>query len=551
MLCVAAMAAMLAWAAGGTKASTSTKVAADVIYYAQRVYDGSITVSAAVAEGCEAMGKVTGGETAKVGKKVSLKATANKGFVFAGWHDVIEGDWFYGAEDYRNPKLSYVMTDSDVELLAVFVPLAEDYWLDLYIEGEPISENASDNVFYVDGEVEVALEIDSLSLPKASVSGLPKGLKFDAKTNTITGTPTAPGLYEVTVKLTNQSIKKAIVRRFTIEVSNLRGANDYFVDGLYNGYGDRYSLSVGISNVEEFLPNLELWSGDAKLAVSGLPSGLKYEASTGQITGCATKAGAYTVTLTVTDGKEKYVSTITIEVEALPDWMVGTFRGSVEAYGWDWADVCSFEVKVTSQGGVSAKLIEPNPAWGSVSLKTYGLAKISDGEYGFVIWDGNFEDGEEGSIGEVWINRGDNGLGYLYAEEFGIDEDEDEFEAFWCGYQDVYSLTSSIIPKPVFKTDRKLYFDIDEDGGAQLTFGDKGVVTVFEPGVIWGKSQLLPMEYDNYSGVVTASLWVMGYDEWEDCTFGAELILSIPVSENGIANASEIVIEEVLPGPNW
>ena len=59
------------------------------------------------------------------------------------------------------------------------------------------------------------------------------------------------------------------------------------------------------------------------------------------------------------------------------------------------------------------------------------------------------------------------------------------------------------------------------------------------------------MEYDNYSGVVTASLWVMGYDEWEDCTFGAELILSIPVSENGIANASEIVIEEVLPGPNW
>ena len=38
-------------------------------------------VSAVVADGCEAMGKVTGGKTAKAGTKVTLEATANKGYV--------------------------------------------------------------------------------------------------------------------------------------------------------------------------------------------------------------------------------------------------------------------------------------------------------------------------------------------------------------------------------------------------------------------------------------------------------------------------------------
>ena len=129
-------------------------------------------------------------------------------------------------------------------------------------------------------------------------------------------------------------VKKAIEKKFTISVSNLTGANDYFIDGLYNGVGEKYSISVGVSNIEEFLPSLALNPGMAKLAVSGLPAGLKYDAANGKITGVATKSGTYTVTLTVTDGKAKYVSTITVEIKSLPNWVVGMFEGCFNESGW-------------------------------------------------------------------------------------------------------------------------------------------------------------------------------------------------------------------------
>ena len=84
-----------------------------------------------------------------------------------------------------------------------------------------------------------------------------------------------------------------------------------------------------------------------------------------------------------------------------------------------------------------------------------------------------------------------------------------------------------------------------------MIFGANGSVSVSEPGVVWGKSNLLPLEYDADTGVVVASLWLMGYDNGEDVTFGAEFILSIPVSKDGTAKASEIIIKDVVPGPNW
>jgi hypothetical protein len=85
---------------------------------------------------------------------------------------------------------------------------------------------------------------------------------------------------------------------------------------------------------------------------------------TGIVSGMPIKTGVYTVTIITDfyDGEYAVEDTVMMTVDALPSWDVGTFRGSVETYGLWWSDACGFEVKVAANGGLSAKLIEPNPA---------------------------------------------------------------------------------------------------------------------------------------------------------------------------------------------
>jgi hypothetical protein len=239
-------------------------------------------------------------------------------------------------------------------------------------------------------EVLIPIAIETQSGVK-SVKGskLPTGLKVKKDKATgewfVTGKPKKKGSWNATITVTAKSgaVEKLPVA-VTVEDKGdivLPSANHYFREPLKNGKGEKYVVSVGISNVEDFLPNLKLTKGS--LNVSGLPEGLKYDAKNGKITGVATKSGTYTVTLTVTDGKAKYVSTITIEVEALPDWVVGTFEGYCHEYGWydmgrkdsnktldtglqlgdalpgghDYETIGSFFVEVEDGGEVSCKFV--------------------------------------------------------------------------------------------------------------------------------------------------------------------------------------------------
>ena len=81
---------------------------------------------------------------------------------------------------------------------AEFIPVEDDTEPELDV----------DDVYNVSGAFDLTLKIESRSLPMVTLSGLPSGLKFDKKTNRISGTAKKPGTYTVTAKLANASVKR-------------------------------------------------------------------------------------------------------------------------------------------------------------------------------------------------------------------------------------------------------------------------------------------------------------------------------------------------------
>ena len=372
---------------GGTKVSATTKVTGDVTYYAQWVYDGSATVSANVFNDCKDMGKVTGGKMAKAGTKVTLKATANKGYVFAGWFEYNEdGDHVpcdSSETDYRNPSYAYTVGEDDKTFYAMFKPAEDDDVLMLLVNDgtedswiDPDEEELE--TFTVEGEQHLKLTVLSASLPKVSVKGLPSGMKFTGKpvykkgskteieypANTIYGTPTKPGVYKVSVSLTNASIKKAIVCEFEIFVPN-------FVSDAFPGLSpdpDEYCFEAG-TGISSWSIDCAASSDDWKVTVSGLPAGLKWDAGEQGIVGVPTKPGVYTVTFTAKRGKETEVATITMNIEALPAAAYGSFNGFVTREDGLFNKVGSFQMTVSDVGKISAKVVT---AAGSYSYSATG-----------------------------------------------------------------------------------------------------------------------------------------------------------------------------------
>ncbi|MBR6733909.1 MAG: putative Ig domain-containing protein [Kiritimatiellae bacterium] len=144
-------------------------------------------------------GKVTTPKTWKVGQKVTWKATADKGSVFARWEGPLVDSLNLTKNERRNPSLAFaVPEDFETNMVtAVFLPIDDDglYSLGITQAEFDLKETVSD-VWVTD---------DSQSYVTATASGLPTGLKFNAKTLQITGAPTKGGVYWVQIKAKNAS----------------------------------------------------------------------------------------------------------------------------------------------------------------------------------------------------------------------------------------------------------------------------------------------------------------------------------------------------------
>ena len=195
--------------------------------------------------------------------------------------------------------------------------------------------------------------VNSISLPKIAVSGLPTGLKFDAKAMTISGKATKPGVYMVEVTATNASAtgETAVVKTFTLIVPNFSCDALPNLDPAIDAYVFGAGLAFDSSSVDCGAAD-DGW----KVAASGLPAGLKFDAKSGTITGVATKEGVYTVTFTATKGKEKQTATITLNIAALSDNAVGTFNGFVKAEDGE-ENAGTFQLTTTDAGKLTAKVV--------------------------------------------------------------------------------------------------------------------------------------------------------------------------------------------------
>ena len=292
---------------GGMKVASLPCVTTSEKFYAHWEEEGSVvssddtftvTFNANGGSVKEAKRTVAGGST--VG---NLPKPTRAGYVSSGWWMSDEG----GVQVDE----SYVVCES-VTFYAQWI-----------LDGIDI---AIDSEWFTDSDGSISLDLTdavySGSTPKVTVKGLPPGLTYDAKTMTIGGKATKPGVYTVTVSATNANVKKPVTETFDIVVANLTSEVLPGLKAATDAYG---TIRCGVT----FNPAWVDCSPEDgwTVKVAGLPAGLKYDAKTGKITGVPTKAGTYTVTFTVTNGKEKEVATITLNVEALPIWATGTFAG--------------------------------------------------------------------------------------------------------------------------------------------------------------------------------------------------------------------------------
>ena len=301
-------------------------------------------------------GTATGSGVYSAGATVKLSAKPSGGYLFAGWYDDEEFESpFYGLADWRKANGSFVFSEDipSRTLYARFIAKYEDY---ISIDGDD-SWNVNDSYSY-------EYYVDSETLPTETVKGLPAGVKWDKEGRFFyvdDSLKLKPGTTVATITAKNLS-GQTDTKQVRIVVPNLQS---WVFDGL--DYSDNaYNRYVGVSDV------CEMWcyftyDESYKVTASGLPPGLKLDASDGSacVWGTPSKAGTYTVTLTAKRGSYTEKATFTINVGLVPDHAIGTYNGILKDDGGEI--VGTFTFTAAANGKLSAKV---NTAAGSLSLSS-------------------------------------------------------------------------------------------------------------------------------------------------------------------------------------
>ncbi|MDU6163479.1 MAG: putative Ig domain-containing protein, partial [Staphylococcus epidermidis] len=133
------------------------------------------------------------------------------------------------------------------------------------------------------------------------VEGLPAGMTFDEATNTISGTPSEVGSYDITVTTTDEN-GNSETTTFTIDVEDTTKPT---VESVAD---QTQEVNTEIEPIKiEATDN----SGRAVTnKVDGLPDGVTFDEATNTISGTPSEVGSYDITVTTTDESGNVTETI-------------------------------------------------------------------------------------------------------------------------------------------------------------------------------------------------------------------------------------------------
>ncbi|WP_305809349.1 putative Ig domain-containing protein, partial [Staphylococcus epidermidis] len=184
------------------------------------------------------------------------------------------------------------------------------FTIDVEDTTKPTVESVADQTQEVNTEIEpIKIEATDNSGQAVTnkVDGLPAGVTFDETTNTISGTPSEVGSYDITVTTTDES-GNSETTTFTIDVKDT-------TKPTVESVADQ-TQEVN-TEIEPIKIESEDNSGRAVMnKVEGLPDGVTFDEATNTISGTPSEVGSYTVTVTTTDESGNATeTTFTINVE--------------------------------------------------------------------------------------------------------------------------------------------------------------------------------------------------------------------------------------------